>query len=258
MEDGGESEKQKRCRISWKNMNVVKTFLETCIQEISINGREGSSLKALSWKKVTEVLKSTHNFSVDRKQMKNHYDYLKGKYGAWLLLKNKTGNVYDPSTNTFNLTSEEWAIEIKKNKYVETLKTTSLPFPELCAQLFDGSVATGAEGWGPSAVEPMSHGHTSTENTPSQSPFVVEDEDEVQGGQSVSTSIAQCSTHKKVKKLKNKGKQVTSAIDDVILSAIRIVAAKQAKPESPPKVAPPTFDDCINKLKTLGWEGDDP
>ncbi|CAH9104904.1 unnamed protein product, partial [Cuscuta epithymum] len=250
MEHAGESEKQKKCRISWKNMNVVKTFLETCIHEISVNGREGSSLKALSWKKVADVLNGTHKFSVDRKQMKNHYDYLKGKYGAWLLLKNKTGNVYDPSTNTFNLTPEEWEVEIKKNKYIETLRTTSLPFPELCAQLFDGSVATGVESWGPTSTEPMPHGHTSSDG-----PIVVEEEVEFEGAQDMSTSTGQCS---KSKKLKTKGKQANSAIDEEVLTVIRLVASKHAKPEAPSKPEPPTFDDCMNKLKMLGWEGDDP
>lgn len=81
MEQMGDSQQLKRTRISWKNMAVVKTFLETCILEIALNGKEGGSLKSMSWKKVSETLKGTHNFEVDRKQMRNHYDYLKGKYG---------------------------------------------------------------------------------------------------------------------------------------------------------------------------------
>lgn len=92
---------------------MVKTFLETCIHEIAVHGREGSSLKMLSWKNVGEVLKKEHNFIADQRQMKNHFDYLKGKFGAWTKLKNKTGNVYDPVSNTFNLSEEEWEIEIK-------------------------------------------------------------------------------------------------------------------------------------------------
>ena len=113
--------------------------------------------------------------------MKNHFDYLKGKYGAWLLLKNRTGNIYDPSTNTFNLTKEEWEVEMKvnllsklyfyyiayhfyilikqyvftqKNRYIETLRTTPMPFPDLCEQLFDGTMSTGIKSWGPSSNEP--------------------------------------------------------------------------------------------------------
>ena len=113
MEQTVDSQPTKRTRVSWKNTNVVKTFLETCILETALNGKEGGSLKPLSWKKVAETLKQVHNFEVDRKQMRNHFDYLKGKYGAWLKLKNKTGNVYDPSTNSFNLTPEQWEVEMK-------------------------------------------------------------------------------------------------------------------------------------------------
>jgi hypothetical protein len=113
MEQTADSQQPKRTRISWKNMAVVKTFLETCILEIALNGKEGRSLKAPSWKKVSETLKAINNFDVDKKQMRNHYHYLKGKYGEWLKLKNKTGNVYDPSTNSFNLTPEQWEVEIQ-------------------------------------------------------------------------------------------------------------------------------------------------
>ncbi|KAD0676520.1 hypothetical protein E3N88_43876 [Mikania micrantha] len=41
----------KRSRISWKQEVVVKTFLESCVNELTLHGREGGSLKALSWKK---------------------------------------------------------------------------------------------------------------------------------------------------------------------------------------------------------------
>ncbi|KAJ0820957.1 putative Myb/SANT-like domain, harbinger transposase-derived nuclease domain-containing protein [Helianthus annuus] len=104
---------EKKIRINWKQEGVGKTFLESCIHEIALHGREGSSLKAISWKRVAEKLKIEHDFIVDQKQMKNRYDYLKSKFAAWSKLKNKTGNVYNPQTNTFNLTEEEWQLESK-------------------------------------------------------------------------------------------------------------------------------------------------
>jgi len=45
--------------------------------------------------------------------MRNHWDYFKGKYQAWVKLKNITGNIYDPIKNEFNLTDEEWELETK-------------------------------------------------------------------------------------------------------------------------------------------------
>ncbi|CAI9301332.1 unnamed protein product [Lactuca saligna] len=47
------------------------------------------------------------------------------------------GNVYDPIKNKFNLEEEEWQMEIKSNKYVQTLRTAPLLFPDLCIQLFE-------------------------------------------------------------------------------------------------------------------------
>ena len=107
MEKPDESSQLKRARVSWKDINVARTFLESCLREVSINGREGGSLKASSWKNVAETLEKTHKFYADQRQMKNHYDYLKGKYGAWSKLKNRTGNIYDPSTNSFKLSEEK-------------------------------------------------------------------------------------------------------------------------------------------------------
>ncbi|VFQ69706.1 unnamed protein product [Cuscuta campestris] len=79
---------------------------------------------------------------------------LEGKFAAWLKLKNKTGNVYDPLTNTFNLSEEEWQIEMKCNKYVEALRSVLLAYPELCCQLYEGSTSNGFASWGPSSMLP--------------------------------------------------------------------------------------------------------
>ncbi|PWA40334.1 Myb DNA-bind domain-containing protein [Artemisia annua] len=251
MDQTSELEKAKRVRVSWKNLSVVRTFLDACIQEISLNGREGGSLKAHSWKKVAQVLNENHNFSVDRKQMKNHYDYLKGKYGAWLLLRNKTGNVYDPSTNTFNLTDEEWEIEMKKNRHVEGLRKTTLPFPDLCAQLFDGAMSTGIRSWGPSSHEPM----------PRDEPLVIEDDQEIE---IVETSqpipvATQSLSHPPAEKTKRKGKQVMTVVEEEIMGVLKIMAEKHNTPEPPPKtqkLEPPTFDDCLKRLDEIGWDED--
>lgn len=55
-----------------------------------------------------EILKKTHDFEVDARQMKNRYDYLRSRYVAWCQLKSKTGNHYNPAANSFNFTEEEW------------------------------------------------------------------------------------------------------------------------------------------------------
>lgn len=104
---------EKRSRASWSSDFVNKTFLDACIEELTNNGQEGSGLKSTSWNTIAEKLKKEHDFVVDKKQMKYRYDYLKSKYAVWLKLKNKTGNLYNPVTNTFQMTDEEWKAEAK-------------------------------------------------------------------------------------------------------------------------------------------------
>ncbi|KAK1400024.1 hypothetical protein POM88_009887 [Heracleum sosnowskyi] len=138
------NETQKKGKVYWRGELITKTFLETCIEEVTANGRLGSSLKPHSWVKVGDILKKTHGFEVDARQMRNRYDYLRNRYVAWCQLKSKTGNHYNPVTNSFNFTEEEWDQLCKRNKYVETLKSTPLCYPELYTHLYDGIAATGS------------------------------------------------------------------------------------------------------------------
>ncbi|XP_039052927.1 L10-interacting MYB domain-containing protein-like [Hibiscus syriacus] len=146
-----ESSKQKRPRISWKNEALKKLFLEACIHEVNTHGREVNSLKFTSWKNVGEKLKNECGIFVERRQMKNRYDYIRGKYNVWSKLFNKTENLYNPVTKSFNLTEEELQIEMKCNKHAEPLRNSPLLYPELCMQLFDGSTCTSIDGWGPTS-----------------------------------------------------------------------------------------------------------
>ncbi|KAK9048359.1 hypothetical protein SSX86_032678 [Deinandra increscens subsp. villosa] len=130
----------------WTN-DQLKCLLETCIEEINTVGRKGLSLHKDSWTKLGIVLKEKFGLELGQKQMKNAYDNLKAKYTGWVYLKNKTGNIYNAQTNTFTLTNEEWEEFRKGHPKAASLNTVPLPFPELCAQLFDGNAATGNGKW---------------------------------------------------------------------------------------------------------------
>ncbi|PWA73765.1 myb/SANT-like domain-containing protein [Artemisia annua] len=211
----------------------------------ALSGMEG--LKVLSWKRVAKVLKDNHNFEVDQKQMKNHYDYLKTKCTTWLSLRNKTGNIYDESTNTFILLEEDWKLEILKNKNAKSLKTTSLPFPELCAPLFDGTLSTGFKSARPSSKEPrrVVEAH------------VVVDDEEIEVV-NVDSPTPLCSSRDPRPPVKtNKiGKQLLDGIEEEILGVLKVIANKINQPtsESPPKPEPPSVEDCENKLNGLEWD----
>ncbi|KAK1401587.1 hypothetical protein POM88_001192 [Heracleum sosnowskyi] len=137
-----QAQTQKKKRISWKDEALNKTFLEACIHEVTINGRQGTSLQPQSWIKVGEILKNKHSFDVSSRKMRNRYHYIKFRYSAWCLLKSKTRNHYDPTTNKFNFTDAEWT---------QYSQNAPLLYPNLCKNLYDGAAATSVSGWGTSS-----------------------------------------------------------------------------------------------------------
>ena len=138
---------------------------------------------------------------------------------------------------------------LQKNKNVESLKTTTLPFPELCAPLFDGTLSTGLKSNGPS----------STESRRVVQPHVVEDDEDIEVV-NIKSPTPTCSSRlpRPSGKTKKRGKQM-DGIEEEILGVLKVLADK-IKPsptsESPPK--PPSIEDCENKLNDLEWDETDP
>lgn len=146
--------------------------------------------------------------------------------------------MYDPTTNTFNLTEEEWQIEIEKSKYVEPLRSRGLLFPNLCVQLFDGVQVTGIESHGPhSSIPDISNplsGHSS------------EDVEVVPNTQQTPTPTLgqECDSRPTTQTKKQKGKQANnSQVEEDISKAVKAIMEKYAN----------DVPACLAKLDELGW-----
>ncbi|KAF7140857.1 hypothetical protein RHSIM_Rhsim06G0160000 [Rhododendron simsii] len=119
-------------RANWKDPELYKLFIDLCLKESTENDKNGGSLKKESWDRILIALNKEKGLNLTQKQVKNQWDFLKSKYGEWSKIISKTGNGYDPVTNTVNWSTEEWS------EYIQ-LKA-----------LFDGVRATGRFSWGPS------------------------------------------------------------------------------------------------------------
>nr|GEV58781.1 reverse transcriptase domain-containing protein [Tanacetum cinerariifolium] len=118
-------------------MSVVKTFLEECIHAISLDGREGVSLKVLSLKKVAKALKDNHNFEAD---LNNLVDLLESRNEHVNPVFTRSGKSYVPPENP-NDQQKETAINFDsddeddkptpqpKTQPTKPVKETPLPKP---------------------------------------------------------------------------------------------------------------------------------
>ncbi|XP_076945709.1 uncharacterized protein LOC143616896 [Bidens hawaiensis] len=173
--------------------------------------------------------------------MKNHYDYFKSKFIVWSKLKNKTGNVYDPVTNSFNLSEEEWQIEMKTSKVVESFRSVSLLYPELCIQLFEGSTSNGFDSWGPSSTLPRPSEEVSDKNLNDIEDFeFTQMEPPTQG---VSEELSGRSREKR--KVKETFNSKLIEFGDHITKVAKMLIEKHNLSNG--------MDACMEKLETLGW-----
>ncbi|KAK1390730.1 hypothetical protein POM88_018908 [Heracleum sosnowskyi] len=197
------------------------------------------------------------------RQAKNRYDYTRYKYQAWCRLKNKTGNLYDASTNTFNLSEEEWKQEIQANPKAGPLKTSPLLFPDLCIQLYDGVTATGVNSWGPTAKKkrndqcqesevlevvdsPLNvEGQGSYEPTETN-PNLEEETPQVQENKNTPKEDSQ---RPKKKSKQPVNKPINNQFEEKMSKALDIIVQKSNGP---------TNKECKDKFKGLGWSTDNP
>ncbi|CAI9292019.1 unnamed protein product [Lactuca saligna] len=133
-------------KLQWSN-EQVKCLLDTCIDEVNRIGRKGGSMHKESWVTLGKALKEKFDMDTSQKQLKNAFDNLKAKYVGWKYLRNKSGNLYNAQTNSFALVNTEWEEFKKGHPKAGSLRTHPLPYPNLCASLFDGSSATGSIKW---------------------------------------------------------------------------------------------------------------
>ncbi|XP_075097500.1 uncharacterized protein LOC107808235 [Nicotiana tabacum] len=234
-------------RVSWRNVNVVNTFLETCIEEVSLNGRLRNSLKPDSWNKVKLALETSHGLRVTQKQMKNHYDYLKEKYQAWLPITKKTGNFYDPATNSIRMSNVEWDEYIKAHPKAKTLKSSPLPFPDLCTRLFEDSSGTEVHGQSPSGTIPGPNMSYVSTDKDIDTPDVAEDllGDKNDGASNNSTSQSSVPVERKSLGIKRKFSLSQLEVDEKMSIALEILIKKNSGPD---------IEECMDKLEGLGWE----
>ncbi|KAF9596513.1 hypothetical protein IFM89_012244 [Coptis chinensis] len=82
---------------------LAQAFLDLCLEEVTKEGYQGSSLKPISWKRVRDTLNDKFNLNLEQKAFKNRWDAQKKKYVAWRNCVDKSGGEYDNNVWCFVL-----------------------------------------------------------------------------------------------------------------------------------------------------------
>ncbi|KAF5785857.1 putative Myb/SANT-like domain-containing protein [Helianthus annuus] len=249
-------------RQQWTH-EAIKCMLEICLEEIGRVGRNGQSLRRESWGRVGAKLKEEFGFVLNEKQIRNAFDTMKSKYVGWCYLRNKTGNLYNPQTNMFTLTPQEWDDFKKGHPRAMSLRTRPLPHPDLFIAVFEGLSATGGNQWTSTQTSGVSSStqvqtlqiegasvHLEDDDGDShEQSFPMGDEDPINNeGPSVQPNDdSEVRPKKKAKTSKN-----SITLDD-LASDMRDALKHMVK-----NMEGPSIDECYEKLKSVGLEPIDP
>ncbi|KAF9600469.1 hypothetical protein IFM89_009384 [Coptis chinensis] len=119
---------------------LAQAFLDLCLEEVTKEGYQGSSLKPISWKRVRDTLNDKFKLNLEQKAFKNKWDAQKKKYVAWRNCVGKSGGGIN-----FALGSINWPEEVgdDRNPAAIIYKKKPLSNAEELYKLFEGTLATG-------------------------------------------------------------------------------------------------------------------
>lgn len=91
-----------------RSSNSVKNFIDSCIEEINMEGYRGSSLNKISWVRIIARFHEKYDMDLSIKICRNKWDSLREKYIAWKYLEQTVGDTYNEVTGMFVMTDEQW------------------------------------------------------------------------------------------------------------------------------------------------------
>ncbi|KAF9611858.1 hypothetical protein IFM89_036502 [Coptis chinensis] len=88
---------------------LAQAFLDLCLEEVTKEGYQGSSLKPISWKRVRDTLNDKFKLDLEQKAFKNRWDAQKKKHVAWRNCVGKSGGGINFALGSINWPEEVWA-----------------------------------------------------------------------------------------------------------------------------------------------------
>ncbi|GKV28341.1 hypothetical protein SLEP1_g37411 [Rubroshorea leprosula] len=92
-----------------------KTFLDLCLEETTKGNKPGTYFTKAGWMNIVESFHKQSGIRYERKQIKNHWDFTREQWRTWCKLVQDSSMKWDPETNSFGASEEDWATYLKDN-----------------------------------------------------------------------------------------------------------------------------------------------
>lgn len=117
-----------------------KIFFDLCLAEMSKGNKPGTHFTKEGWRNLIESFYEKTGIRYSKRQMKNHWDFTKKQWKVWVKLIAEVSMKWDPSTNGFGASAEDWANYIQVNPEAAQFQYKELPCPDILEIVFAGTM----------------------------------------------------------------------------------------------------------------------
>lgn len=93
-----------------------KIFVNLCLEQTFEGNKPGTHFTKLGWRNIVESFYEKTGLSYGKTQMKNHWDVTKAQWKAWVKLIGDSDMKWDPISNKFGASEEDWAKYIQASQ----------------------------------------------------------------------------------------------------------------------------------------------
>ena len=90
-----------------------KIFVDLCLGETLKGNKPGTHFTKEGWRNIVGSFHAKTGVRYDKRQVKNHYDSTRKQWKVWAKLTADSSMKWDPETNEFGASEEDWSNYIK-------------------------------------------------------------------------------------------------------------------------------------------------
>ncbi|XP_062154599.1 L10-interacting MYB domain-containing protein isoform X6 [Alnus glutinosa] len=120
-----------------------KIFIDLCLEQTLKGNKPGTHFTKQGWRSIVESFQKKTGLDYERLQLKNHWDITKEHWKVWSKLIGTTSMKWDPNTNNFGASEEDWANYLQANPEAAQFRFRELELADKLETIFDAMTITG-------------------------------------------------------------------------------------------------------------------
>ncbi|ESQ40492.1 hypothetical protein EUTSA_v10015821mg, partial [Eutrema salsugineum] len=134
-----------------------RVFLDLCVEQTLVGNKPGTHFSKEGWRNILKSFQEQTGAMYDRMQLKNHWDTMSRQWKIWSRLVQCSLMNWDPETNTFGASDEEWANYLQENPRAGQFRHKEVPHADKLSIIFSGVIEPGETYTPPSRKKLLRH-----------------------------------------------------------------------------------------------------